>query len=126
MFSLPLTLRPQQKFLSLMGAKDWLMEKAAVVMINQAVLKPYGTLTALKLDTTARTINAELQLNGETEPVRIEVHEYELLEEAGKAFVVLKSLSTSRSWLTRLANDFAVGRRFALPESVRKFIPLIR
>jgi hypothetical protein len=109
-----------------MGAKDWLVEKAAVVMINQAVLKPYGALTGLKLDTAARTINAELQLNGETEPVRLEVHEYELIEEAGTAFVVLKSLSTSRAWLTRLGNDFAVGRRFELPESVRKFIPMIR
>ena len=109
-----------------MGAKDWLIEKAAAVMINQAVLKPYGALTTLKLDTTARTIEAELQLNGETEPVRLQVHEYELIEQEGTAFVLLKSISTSRTWLTRLANDFAVGRRFELPESVRKFIPMIR
>jgi len=109
-----------------MGAKDWLVEKAALVMINQAVLKPYGTLTGLKLDTTARTIQAELQLNGETEPVRLEVHEYELIEEAGTAFIVLKSLSTSRAWLTRLGNDFAIERRFKLPEAVRKFLPMIR
>jgi hypothetical protein len=126
MFNLTLTLRLQGKFLSFMGAKDWLVEKAAVVMINQAVLKPYGTLTALKLDTTARTITAELQLNGETEPVRIEIHEYELIEEEGAAFLVIKSLSTSRSWLTRLASDFGVGRKFKLPDSVRKFIPMIR
>ncbi len=109
-----------------MGAKDWLVEKAAVVMINQAVLKPYGTLTALKLDTTARTIDAEVQLHGETEPVRLQVHEYELIEEAGTVFAVIKSASTSRAWLTRLVNDFAVQRRFELPESVRKFLPMLR
>ena len=109
-----------------MGAKDWLLEKAAVVMINQAVLKPYGSLTGLKLDSTARNLSAELQLNGETEPVRIEVQEYELIEEENKAFFVIKSLTTSRSWLTRLGDDFAVGRKFELPESVRKFLPMIR
>lgn len=109
-----------------MGAKDWLVEKAALVMINQALLKPYGTMTSLKLDTTARSISAEVQLNGELEPWVVQIPEYELIEEEGRAFVVIKSISTSRDWLTRLARDFGVGRRLELPESVRKFLPMLR
>lgn len=108
-----------------MGAKDWLVEKAGIAMLNQAVLKPYGTLTKLKLDTTARTIDAEIELKGETQPVRIEVREYELRQEDGRSYFVIKNIETSREWLTTLARDFAVDKPFELPDSVKKFLPMI-
>ena len=109
-----------------MGAKDWLMEKTATAMLNQSVLKPYGTLTRLKLDTGNRSVEADLELSGETQPVRIHVQEYELIEADGRASIVIKQITTSRAWLTRLAQDFAVDRKFDLPESVRSFLPMIR
>ena len=108
-----------------MGAKDWLVEKAGMAVLNQAVLKPYGSITRLKLDTTARTIEAELELKGETTPLRLHVQEYELRQEGNRAFVVIKSIETSREWLTTLARDFAVDRPFELPDSVKKFLPII-
>src|SRR5687767_6203429 len=108
-----------------MGAKDWLIEKTAVAMLNQSVIRPYGTLSRLKLDTAARSIEAELELRGETQRVQIQVNEYELLEENGSSFFVIKSIQTSREWLTTLARDFAVGRKFEVPESVRSFLPMI-
>jgi len=108
-----------------MGAKDWLIEKTAVAMLNQSVIRPYGTLSRLKLDTAARSIDAELELKGETQRVQIQVNEYELLEENGSSFFVIKSIQTSREWLTTLARDFAVGRKFEVPESVRSFLPMI-
>jgi hypothetical protein len=109
-----------------MSAKDWLLEKTAAAMLNQSVLKPYGTLTRFKLDTGRRSIEAELELKGETQPVSIEVHEYELNEENGRIYFVVKSMATSRDWLTTLARDFAVDRKFELPEAVRSFLPVIR
>ena len=108
-----------------MGAKDWLVEKAGMAVLNQAVLKPYGSITKLKLDTTARTIEAELELKGETERLRLHVQEYELRQEGARAFVVIKSIDTSREWLTALARDFAVDKPFELPDSVKKFLPII-
>ena len=109
-----------------MAAKDWLVEKAGMALLNQAVLKPYGTLTRLKLDTTARTIEADLQLNGEAQPVHLEVREYELHEADGRATVVLKDVHTSREWLTTLMKNFVVDREFKLPDSVKKFLPMLR
>jgi hypothetical protein len=109
-----------------MGAKDWLIEKTAMAMLNQSVLKPYGTLTRLKLDTATRSLEAELELKGESQPVRIHVPEYQLIEEDNGVWVVIKSIATSRDWLTSLARDFAVGRKFQLPESVRSFLPMLR
>jgi hypothetical protein len=109
-----------------MGAKDWLVEKAGMALLNQAVLKPYGTLTRLKLDTTARTIEADVELNGETQPVNLQVREYELREQDGRATVVLKDVHTSREWLTTLMSNFVVDKEFTLPDSVEKFLPMIR
>lgn len=108
-----------------MGAKDWLVEKAAVAMLNQSMLKPYGTLTRLKLDTANRTIEGELELKGETQVVKINVHGYELLEEDGGVYLIINGLSTSREWLTTLARDFAVGKKIRIPESVRPFLKMI-
>lgn len=108
-----------------MGAKDWLIEKTAVAMLNQSVLKPYGTLKRLNLDTKRRIIDAELELNGETQPVRVHIDGYEVLEEPDAAYLMLKDVTTSREWLTALARDFAVERRLKLPNAVRTYLPML-
>ncbi|HWN93752.1 MAG TPA: hypothetical protein VNT99_01855 [Methylomirabilota bacterium] len=108
-----------------MGAKDWLIEKTAVAMLNQSLLKPYGTLKALKLDSKQRTIDAELELIGESQSVRIQVSGYELIEEAEATYLVLKGITTSREWLTTLARDFAVDRRLKVPEAARSYLPML-
>src|SRR6476469_7266398 len=107
-----------------MGAKDWLMEKAAVAMLNQSLLQPYGLLTKLKLDTQRRSIDAELELKGEAQPVRIQIHEYELEEAGNEFYFLIRNVSTSREWLTVLARNFAVDRRLEVPASVKKYLPM--
>jgi len=125
MLDVRLTSNGTPPLLTRMGAKDWLVEKTGTAMLNQSVLKPYGTLTKLKLDTAARSIEAEVELNGETQPVRIQIHEYELLEEGDRLFFIIKKVSTSRDWLTALARDFAVGKKFEVPAAARRYLPMI-
>src|ERR1041385_5752609 len=120
-----LTARERRRFCNGMGAKDWLVEKAAAAMLNQGVLKPYGTLTRLKLDTRACSIDAELELKGEIQPVQIRVHKYELQEKDGCTYAVIKSIETSREWLTVLARNFAVDQPYEIPDAVKKFLPMI-
>jgi hypothetical protein len=126
MFKRALTPPGRNRSFARMAAKDWLVEKAGMALLNQAVLKPYGTLTRLKLDTAARTIEGDLELHGETQPVNLQVREYELREADGRATVVLKDIRTSREWLTTLMKNFVVDREFSLPDSVKKFLPMIR
>lgn len=109
-----------------MGAKDWLIQKAAVAMLNQSIFRPYGNIKDLKLDTTGRSIEAEVELNGESQAVRIQVPEYEIIEEGDTAYFIVKEISTSREWLTALARNYAVGRRFEIPESARAYLPMLR
>jgi hypothetical protein len=108
-----------------MGAKDWLIQKAAVAMLNQSIFRPYGTVKELKIDTTRRTLEVEAELKGESQPVRIQVQQYDIIEDGGTAFVVLKGITTSREWLTTLAQNHGEGRRIEIPETVRAYLPML-
>ena len=125
MFFKVLTVQSAAESVMCMGAKDWIVEKAALAMLNQSVLRPYGALTELKLDLTKCSLEAALELKGETELVRIQIHEYELIDPKGDAHLVIKSLTTSREWVTKLAQNFLVGRRLKIPESMRAFLPML-
>ena len=50
---------------------------------------------------------------------------YELINEGDRTFVVIKELITSREWMTRLAQEFVIGKRFEIPESVAKYAAMI-
>lgn len=105
--------------------KDWLIEKTVPGLLNERVLKPYGELTAFKFNSSQRSAEAEVMLKGETQPLRLRIGSYDLISEGGRTFVVINNLVTSREWVTRLAQDFVIGKRFELPESVAKYASMI-
>ena len=96
------------------------METLAPGMLNSSVLQPYGRVRGLRLDSGAREIDLILDLNGEVEPITVHIQEYELVEDAGRMFLVIHRVSTSRAWLTALARNLAVGRRLELSPEVAK------
>ena len=96
-------------------SKDKLAESMAPSFLNNSVLKPYGRIIDLKLDSEAKTLAVTLELKGEREPVKIDVQEYELRQEGERSLLVIKGVSTSREWLTELAERLVVGRPFELP-----------
>jgi len=105
--------------------KDWLIEKTVPGLLNDRVLKPYGELTSFKFKSAECSAEAELMLKGETQPVRLRIGSYELISEGERTFVVIKELITSREWMTRLAQEFVIGKRFEIPESVAKYASMI-
>lgn len=105
--------------------KDWLIQKTVPGLLNEGILKPYGELTAFKLDTRQRSAEGELMLKGEREPIRIRIGSYELLSDGPKTYVVIHNFSATREWITRLAQDFVVAKRFELPDSMGKYVAMI-
>jgi hypothetical protein len=106
--------------------KDWLIKKTIPPLLNDRLLKPYGELTEFELDSATHSIEGMLRLKGETEPVRIRVGKYQIVFEGEDSFVIIHELVTSREWLTRLAHDFVVGRKFRVPDGLAKFVPMLR
>jgi len=73
--------------------------------INQGLLRKYGKLTRLAIDQENKIISAELDLKGETEPVRITLSKYRLIQAAGEnPRFEPGTIEVSREWLNAVLN----------------------
>ncbi len=104
--------------------KDWLIEKSVPALLNDRVLQPYGELTDFRIDSRERSLAGALRLKGECDLVRIHISSYDVFKNGEDVFVVFNSVTTSREWLTSLARQFLIGRRFKLSEGLSRFAPL--
>src|SRR5262245_40234721 len=104
----------------LANSKDKLVESMAPSLLNKALLKPYGRIIELKLNSRDKALEITLELKGEQEPVHLDIQEYEVIQEDGRCFLVIKKVSTSREWLTAIAKELAVGKRLELPGEAAK------
>ena len=91
-------------------------------MLNAGILEPYGRVTEFKLDSSSGELDVTLELKGEVEPLRVHIQEYELIEESGRMHLLIHRITTSRPWLTALAENLAVGRKLELPSEVAKTV----
>ena len=105
----------------LSDSKDRLVESMALPMLNNSILKPYGTAKSLRLNSTDKSASVVLDLKGETQPVEIELTRYELSQEGGKVFLIVHEAKTSREWLTILARDHLLGKKIELPEQAAAY-----
>ena len=106
----------------LSASKDRLVETMAPGVLNSGFLQPYGRVTDFKLNSESRELDVTVELNGEVEPLRVHIQEYELTADDGKTFLIIHRVVTSRAWLTALVRDLAVGRKLELPENIAKQI----
>jgi hypothetical protein len=106
----------------LSASKDRLVETIAPGALNSGLLREYGRVTELKLNSDSGELDVTLELNGEVQPLRLHIQQYELIEEDGKLFLIIHRLVTSRAWLTALARNLALGRKLQLPDDVAKHV----
>jgi hypothetical protein len=107
------------------NAKDRLMEQSALSYLNSRVLIPFGRATSLRIDSKAKSISIELELKGETVPVKIDINNYEIFNEGERYFILVRHASTSREWLSALAGAQVCGRRFELPAQAGSWLSRI-
>jgi len=99
------------------GIKDSLTSSAAKSMLASR-LDRYGKLTDLRIRSREKTIRAELLLEGEDEPVVIEVERYRIVGKSGEHAVVVESVTASRVWLRNLLEDLLVEKPLPVPAVV--------
>ena len=83
------------------------------------LLKQYGTMTNLQIDSKNKTITCELDLKGEPTPLKINGLNYQLVEEGGETFFEITKVDTSREWINVLCDEYLKHRRFKLPPLAR-------
>jgi len=104
--------------------KDAALSKGAKVAIN-SYIKEYGKMLKLNLDSENKSIDLEVLLDGETEPLSVTVERYELTEEHGKNLLKIYGIHTSRAWINTIAASYLEGKSFEIPEEYAKMLKVI-
>src|SRR5947207_4331409 len=99
----------------LSDSKDRVVENMVLPVLNTSLLEPYGKATRLRINSTAKTVDLQLELKGETQLVQLQIRNYELIKEGEDSFAIIKEMQTSREWLTTLTQQHLLNRRLKVP-----------
>jgi len=108
----------------LRGLKDKAISKGLSFAINLKI-KEYGEMLSLNLDSKNKTIDFEVMLKGEKEPLKVFVKNYEISEENGKYFLYAKDIETSREWINIVAENYLKGEKIELPEKIANMLQIL-
>jgi hypothetical protein len=75
------------------------------------------------LDTKSKRIHLELMLDGEHEPLKVDIGRYELSDDGEE--VKFHDIVTSRAWITKMAQGYLDGKPFEIPKEYAKFLKMV-
>jgi len=104
--------------------KDAALSKGAKIAINSQV-KEYGKMLKLNLDSTQKSIEIEVMLDGEHEPLKVHVRNYELAQEIDKHLLKVHGVTTSRAWINTVASSYLEGKVFEIPAEYAKMLKVV-
>ncbi len=96
------------------GIKDTLTSAAAKSLLASRIDR-YGTLTELHIRSREKSISAELLLEGEAQPVAIQIERYRILRKSDENVMIVDSIIASRPWLQNLLQDLLVDKPIPVP-----------
>ena len=84
-------------------------------------------MTQIKIDRHAKTMDLELELEGEATPIRIQIDRYtfEPATPSGEAQLSARGIHISRTWMQLLAGTLMEGKKIPVPPDIAKFAGLI-
>lgn len=97
------------------------MKSAAAKMAINNMIEGIGRIGELQIDNSTRTIIAVIELDGEEQPVRIEVQGYAL----GADHLTLGQFVCSRQWLATACNRYLANKEIKLPARTLSAIAMV-
>lgn len=94
--------------------KDAALGMALKAFVNDR-FSDYGEVQDLKVDVDASRLQLHALLRGERHTVTVSVERYDLEREGEDVYVVLRTFSSSREWLTLLLTKLFAGKRYKIP-----------
>ena len=99
------------------GIKDSALALGLKAFLNER-FGEYGEILDCSIDTDANQLHLSAMLVGEKEPLSASIDRYDLQREGEDMYVVIKSFSSSRQWVTRLLSRLLAGKRYKIPAPV--------
>jgi len=106
------------------GAKDKGLSVAVQTAINYKI-KEFGEMLKFNLDSKTKTIELEIMLDGEKEPLNVKVNSYKLTQEDDKYYLVANDIVTSRAWINTVASQYLSGQKFQIPSEYAQMLKLV-
>jgi hypothetical protein len=102
-------------------AKDAALEKALVMFLRPKIER-YGEVRDFTLDTTRKSLSAEINLRGESEPLVISEARYRIEQRGDQTMLVFHGVKVSKEWLQNLLDDHFQEITVKVPEVVKALI----
>ena len=95
--------------------------------VNKGLLKKYGKLTKLEINSENKVIKADMELKGEKETVQITLSNYQIIEQEGAYPVIeLGTIEVSREWLDALIKTLVqtnvIPRRIEIKNQLHQLV----
>lgn len=98
--------------------RDRMTSSVALAWLRQKFIQ-FGHMLKLEIDSKKKTIQMQVQLKGEKDPIDVHVHRYLLVEENGSTFLELTDLDVSREWMNLLAGEWVKDKRIKVPKLLK-------
>jgi hypothetical protein len=111
--------------------KDWIQTQKdnSVSLIAEKMLRkqlePYGRLVGFSLNSRENRASVKVLLNGEVEPITVDIQQYILSRDASGSYVTVSSARASREWITTLLHHFLIGKRIDIPEKYAGYAKML-
>jgi hypothetical protein len=102
-------------------AKDAALERAAILYLSPLV-KRYGKITRIGIDTDKKQLSGELQLHGELVPLELVAAQYSVVEKDGESYLRLSAFRFSKEWVQNLADDLLPQYTVKIPGFMRPLL----
>ncbi len=107
-----------------MGIKDSVVSSAVKTWLNSNY-EEYAKMLNFNLDSDEKTIDMDILLRGEEEPIHINIGHYELTQDSGEYYISVDSITASREWIEVFANNLIAGKMFKVPSNYANMISML-
>ncbi len=96
------------------SGKDKLVSVLARPVFDR-LLRDYGKLERLKIDSQRKTMAAGIHLHGDHEGIDVDILGYRIESREKEHFFVVEGAKANRPWFEKALENFVVGKEFPIP-----------
>lgn len=101
--------------------KDKTLSAGAKMALN-SFIKDYGEIVKLNLDSKHKSMDLEIELDGESENLIVNIGHYEITKDN---HLKISSITASKKWINTLFAKYLEGKEFEIPKKYAKIVKSI-
>ena len=100
------------------GCVDSATGNHLLLKLLNSMLKEFGVMTSILIDSKSKSIAIEVELKGEDRPISIKIKEYRVEADGDGSLVRIGKISFSREWMDVIARKYLADAKLRIPVSL--------